>query len=221
MNYFSAETPDNYEQKCLCILVLDTSSSMDGQPINELNNGLQEFYRAIQRDEVASERLEIAIITFDSNVNVALEPQLIDNFDMPRLRTTGSTQLVDGVRLGIEKIEKRKEWYKETGQPYYRPIMVLITDGEPDYDQDIDGLSIDVDNAVNEKKLTFFGLGVRGYNHKKLAQICPVLSPPLPLDGYKFEDFFKWLSNSISVITSTHEGEINLPPISGWTQMEI
>lgn len=222
MEYFHGETPDNYEQKCLCVLVVDTSGSMAGEPIKQLNRGLQEFYNAIEEDMTAANRLEVLIVTFGSSIKTVQEAALIDNFRMPELRTSGTTKLVDGVRVAMESIESRKRWYKETGQPYYRPIMVLMTDGEPDYDQDIDGLSIEIDDAVNSKKFTFFGLGVKGYNHKKLAQICPVLTPPLPLEGYRFSEFFKWLSNSISIITKSKEGEaINLPPVSGWTQMEI
>jgi uncharacterized protein YegL len=222
MNYFQGETPDNYEQKCLCVLVVDTSGSMAGESIKQLNKGLQEFYNAVEEDITAANRLEISIITFGSAVKVIQEPSLIDNFNMPVLQTSGTTKLVDAVRLAMDSVENRKRWYKETGQPYYRPIMVLMTDGEPDYDQDVDGLSIEIDDAVNNKKFTFFALGVRGYNHKKLAQVCPVLTPPLPLEGYRFSEFFKWLSNSISIITKSKDGEnITLPPVSGWTQMEI
>ncbi len=50
-NDFSAETAENYEQKCLCVLLLDVSGSMRGEPINELNKALQEFYNEIKEDE--------------------------------------------------------------------------------------------------------------------------------------------------------------------------
>ena len=46
-NDFSSEVAENYEQKCLCVLVLDVSGSMGGSPIQELNNGLQDFYNEI------------------------------------------------------------------------------------------------------------------------------------------------------------------------------
>ncbi len=222
MNYFQGETPDNYEQKCLCMLVLDVSGSMAGFPMNQLNKGLQEFYQAVEDDMIASNRLEISIVTFGTSVQCIQEPMLIHNFDMPKLNASGTTKLVDGVRLAMESIERRKQWYKDTGQPYYRPLLVLITDGEPDNGQDINGLSREINEAVQGKKFTFFGLGVKGYNHKKLAMICPTNTPPLPLAGYKFSEFFKWLSNSIGIITKSKEGEvIDLPPVSGWTQMEF
>ncbi|MBO8730145.1 hypothetical protein INO98_14435, partial [Staphylococcus aureus] len=53
MAYFSGEMPDNYEQKCLCTLVLDVSGSMQGEPMRALNRGLQDFYAAIEDDLIA------------------------------------------------------------------------------------------------------------------------------------------------------------------------
>ena len=222
MNYFQGETPDNYEQKCLCMLVLDTSGSMAGYPIRQLNKGLQDFYKAVEEDMTAANRLEVSIITFSTAVQCIQEPSLIHNFDMPTLSAGGTTKLVDALRLSMESIETRKTWYKDTGQPYYRPLLILITDGEPDHDQDAKGVAQEIRAAIASKKFTFFGLGVKGYNHKKLAAICPPSTPPLPLAGHKFSEFFKWLSNSIGIITKSKEGEnIDLPPVSGWTQMEI
>lgn len=222
MNYFQGETPDNYEQKCLCILAVDVSGSMAGNPMRQLNRGLQDFYKAVEDDMIAANRLEVSIVTFGTSVKCIQEPTLIHNFDMPTLNASGTTKLVDGVRLSMESIEGRKQWYKNTGQPYYRPLLILITDGEPDHGQDISGLSAEIDAAIDAKKFTFFGLGVKGYNHKKLAKICPDNTPPLSLSGYKFSEFFKWLSNSIGIITKSKEGEaIDLPPVSGWTQMEF
>jgi uncharacterized protein YegL len=141
---------------------------------------------------------------------------------MPELSVDGSTRLVDAVREAIKETEARKIWYKETGQPYYRPIIVLITDGEPDENQDVNGLSKEIRDAVENKKFTFFGLGVEGYNHEKMKQICPPSAQPLPLSGYKFSEFFKWLSNSIGIITKSKEGDsIELPPVSDWAQLKF
>jgi uncharacterized protein YegL len=36
--------------RCACMLVLDTSSSMSGSPIDELNAGLAQFVDEIRRD---------------------------------------------------------------------------------------------------------------------------------------------------------------------------
>ena len=92
-NDFSAESAENFEQKCLCVLVLDVSGSMneivdssnarstgqtvyvDGQTYNVveggiskmdlLNEGLRDFYNEICADETTNQRLELSIITFN------------------------------------------------------------------------------------------------------------------------------------------------------------
>lgn len=218
---FEGESPDNYEQKCLCVLVLDVSGSMAGEAIDQLNSGLQQFQREVLNDFVASQRLEVGIVTFGSTVQTVQEPVLVNNLEMPPLQAGGSTKLVDGVRAATSLIDNRKQWYKETGQNYYRPMIVLITDGEPDGDQDLNGLANEIANGVANKKFLFYSLGVKGYNHQKLSQINNN-PPPLPLDGYKFGEFFKWLSNSIGIITKSKEGDtLALPPVSGWTQIQM
>ena len=222
MNYFEGESPDNYEQKCLCVLVLDVSGSMAGMAIEELNRGLQEFQTEVSQDFAAGSRLETAIITFGSEVNTIQEPSLIHHFKMPHLTAHGSTRMVDAVREGMRTIEARKAWYKSTGQTYYRPMMVLMTDGEPDPDQDMAGLKYEIQEAVSSKRFTFYALGVQQANLQKLNTICPPNFPAQKLQGLRFSEFFKWLSNSISIISKSREGDkILLPPTSGWSQIEV
>jgi uncharacterized protein YegL len=219
---FTAESPENYEQKCHCVLILDVSSSMAGPPMAQLNEGLAAFHRAVMQDYVAAQRLEISVVTFGSAVSVVQEPALVTNFEMPRLVANGSTRLVDGVQKALGLDEDRKRWYRQTGQNYYRSLLVLMTDGEPDADQNLAALGAAVREGVANRRFTFYALGVRGYNADKLARICPAELPPLPLDGYKFAEFFRWLSNSISIITASREGDtLTLPPVSGWTQLQM
>lgn len=216
-NDFSAESPENYEQKCLCVLALDTSSSMAGNPINELNAGLKEFYEDVKKDKTTADRLEFAIVTFNSTVTTELDPSLVENFTMPTLRTSGSTKLVDGVREAIQTVEARKAWYKQTGQPYYRPWIILISDGEPDSDQDVSGLANEVHSGTNNKKYFFFAVGVEGADMGVLAKISSPQMPPAPLKGLKFTEFFKWLSASMTIVTSSQDGaKIDLPSAADW-----
>ncbi len=223
MSYFEeVESPENYEPKCLCVLVLDVSGSMTGRPIEQLNRGLQTFHEEVMQDFVASNRLEISIIIFSSQVQCIQEPMLIPNVQMPKLTTGGTTKMAEAIQMAIEQINTRKQWYKNTGQKYYRPMIVLMTDGEPDRNQDLATIGKSVQEGVSGKHFSFYAIGVQGYNHQKLSQICPSHMPPLPLDGYKFSDFFKWLSNSIGTITKSRQGDvIALPPVSGWTQTEV
>ena len=211
-NDFSAESAENYEQKCLCVLVLDVSGSMFGSPIEELNRGLQDFYKEIQSDETTSQRLEVSLITFNNFVNTIQEPALVDNFKMPVLKAGGSTAMVDAVNEAIDKVESRKKWYKETGQPYYRPWIILMTDGEPDDGQDVNGLGARIRQETQEKKYVFLPIGIQNANMHTLNLIKGTM-PPQKLQDLKFLQFFKWLSASMGVIVNHAEGEkVNLTP---------
>jgi Mg-chelatase subunit ChlD len=58
-----AEFAENPEPRCPCVLLLDTSGSMQGDPIKALNQGLQAFKDDLMRDPLASRRVELAVVT--------------------------------------------------------------------------------------------------------------------------------------------------------------
>lgn len=216
-NDFSAESAENFEQKCLCVLVLDVSGSMRGEPIAELNKGLQDFYNEIKNNETTSQRLEVCIMTFNQRVQTVQEPALVDNFTMPTLTATGSTAMVDAVNEAIDKVTARKQWYKETGQPYYRPWIILMTDGEPDEGQDVYGLGPRIKRDIEEKRYIFLPIGIEGANKETLEALQGM--PPLKLKGLKFMEFFQWLSASMGTIVNHTEGEkvdISPDPLDNW-----
>jgi uncharacterized protein YegL len=68
-NFFDqAEFADNPEPRCPVVLVLDTSGSMQGAAIIELNEGLRAFAAAIRADRLASLRVEVAVVAFGGKV---------------------------------------------------------------------------------------------------------------------------------------------------------
>ena len=68
-NYLEmAEFADNPEPRCPVVLVMDTSGSMKGVPIQELNEGLRAFATALKADRLASLRVEVAVVVFGGKV---------------------------------------------------------------------------------------------------------------------------------------------------------
>lgn len=63
-----AEFADNPEPRCPVVLVLDTSGSMKGQALVEMNEGLRAFGQAIRTDRLAALRVEVAVVTFGGTV---------------------------------------------------------------------------------------------------------------------------------------------------------
>lgn len=204
---FSTESAENYEQKCLCVLVLDTSGSMSGKPISELNQGLIDFYEEIESDETTSQRLEIALISFNSTSQIVQEPALIENIAIPELKAMGRTAMVSALYDAIQLVEDRKSWYKSTGQKYYRPWIILMTDGEPTDDiNEVNNLSQKIKIDTENKRYVFLPIGVEGANMDVLKELQGTI-PPMKLKGTRFSAFFKWLSASMGSVVKTEIGE--------------
>jgi len=88
------EFADNPEPRCPCVLLLDTSGSMQGAPIEALSQGLKVFKEDLCKDGLASRRVELAVVTFDSDVKVVQDFVTADQFQPPTLtpRTTAKRQ---------------------------------------------------------------------------------------------------------------------------------
>src|SRR5260370_2679323 len=95
-----AEFAENPEPRCPCLLLLDTSGSMNGSPIQELNDGLATFKDAIAADAMALKRVEVAIVSFGP-VHVQSEFQTVDTFSPPPLVASVDPPIVAPTHKGL------------------------------------------------------------------------------------------------------------------------
>lgn len=213
-----ADIAENPEQRCPCILLLDVSGSMSGAPIDQLNAGLEAFRNSIQKNELASMRVEVAIITFGKVMEVKQDFITVDQFIPPVLSARGGTPMGMAINMALDKLEERKQIYKKAGISYFRPWVFLITDGEPTDEWHPAATRI---QAMEEQKgVTFFVVGVDKANLSTLAQIAPKNRPPAKLNGLDFASMFIWLSSSLGKVSDSKIGaQVALPPTSDWTSI--
>ena len=227
-----AEFADNPEPRCPVVMLLDTSGSMKGQPIQELNEGLRSFSAAVKADPLASLRVEVAIVTFGGSVQV-LDVRggkgatsdfdagqafaTVDLFQPPTLTASGGTPMGEAARRALVLLRERKEIYKQNSLDYFRPWLFLITDGQPT--DEWRSAAQQVKDEEARKGVLFFGVGVEGADMGTLAQFSEQRQP-LKLKGLAFEELFQWLSKSLSAVAHSKPGEMVPLPAVGWAQAD-
>ena len=214
----AVEFAENPEPRCPCVLLLDTSGSMNGAPINALNEGVRSFKDELAKDTLASKRVEVAVVTFDSDVRVVQDFVTADRFDPPVLTAQGYTHMGAAIHQALDMIQARKEQYRTNGIVYYRPWVFMITDGEPQGEPDdvVDLAAQRIKDDEANKHVVFFAVGVPPKaNMARLAEI--VVREPRKLDALKFVELFEWLSRSMQAVShSKVDDQVALPP-AGWS----
>ena len=209
------EFADNPEPRCPCVLVLDTSGSMSGAPIAQLNEGVRAFGEELRADSMAAKRVEVAVVTFGP-VQVLQGFTTADQMHVPELVPQGATPMGEAIMQAISLLNDRKSSYRTNGVGYYRPWVFLITDGEPT--DEWKEAATRVRAAEEANGLAFFAVGVDGANLDTLGSIA--VRTPLKLDGLKFVELFVWLSQSQRTVSSSKPGDQTaLPSVEGWASV--
>jgi len=206
VGFGAVEFADNPEPRCPCLLLLDTSASMKGEPITELNAGIVAFKDELLADSLAAKRIEIAVVGFGGPAKLLSPFQTAEDFTPPTLVASGDTPMGAAITLGLDTLRQRKELYRQNGIAFYRPWVFLITDGGPtDPWKDA---AAKVQEGEGAKSFAFFAVGVQGANLDALKQIAT--REPLKLDGLKFRSLFQWLSNSMKSVSQSTPGDVVL-----------
>jgi uncharacterized protein YegL len=200
--FSGAEFADNPEQRCPCLLLLDTSGSMAGKPIAELNAGLVTLQTELNADSLASKRVELAIVTFGP-VRIESEFTSASSFQPPHLSASGNTPMGEAIESGLEMLRTRKNTYKANGISYYRPWVFLITDGGPT-DSVVRATEM-IKTGEDKKEFMFYPVGVENADMQRLAALS--VRAPLKLKGLAFSELFRWLSSSLSAMSRSNPGE--------------
>jgi uncharacterized protein YegL len=209
------EFTENPEPRCACLLLLDTSGSMGGAPIRELNEGLKAFRDELSQDSLAMKRVEIAIVSFGP-VKVESDFQTVDNWQPPQLTASGDTPMGSAIVKGLEMLRQRKDQYRANAIEVFRPWVFLMTDGGPT-DQWQPAAEL-VRAGEASKGFAFFGVGVENANMDVLGKIC--VRTPVKMAGLKFRDMFAWLSSSLSSVSSSQPGAtVQITAPKGWTEV--
>ncbi len=208
------DVPNNPDPRCACVLLLDVSSSMnEDKSIDQLNAGLMAFRDDLVEDPLAARRVEVAVTTFSSSVEVKQDFISGKEFTPPELTAEGSTAMGQGILKALSQVRARTSLYRSNGLSLYVPWIFMITDGYPT--DEWKEAAQQVKEASEKKDVVFFAVGVKDADMDILAQISP---NSFKLDEKKFRELFVWLSRSLrSVSGSAPGGQVALENTAPFT----
>lgn len=178
-------------------LLIDTSGSMKGEPIESVKVGIEAMLSTLRSDPYALDTVSISVITFDREVKQVLPLTPIDQIHMPDITTpeSGPTHTGAALEMLCERIdtEVRKSTPDQKGD--WMPILFLMTDGKPS--------DIMVYKAAVEKvkQRGFSNIVALAAGPKAKTDELLLLTDKAyqidTMDGTAFMKFFKWVSGII------------------------
>lgn len=219
------EQPTSTEKRTLVTFVLDRSGSMEGAPINSLNQAMNQFIDDMRNDPNFCQHIEVAVVSFDHRVVEDLSPTLADDIDRStyiELKAEGLTHMVEAMNYAIDLVHNRKQYYKNQNLTYTRSYIVLVTDGEPNDPDVVHSLPLlaqRIEQDTKDSRYILVCLAVDGANVDVLDFIAGYVGnaygaedsathtykrmTTLKLKEAKFKQFFEFVAASSKQVSST------------------
>ena len=186
-------------------LLLDTSGSMSGEPIEAVKNGVQMMIHSLRQNPQAIETAFVSIITFDIEAKQQIPLTDLASFQMVDLKATGTTALGAALSLLADKMENEvtKTTLEQKGD--WKPIVFIMTDGVP-----TDDWQAGFQRLKSVKKGLIVGCAAgNNADDKVLKEISDQVVWLSNTDADSIGKFFQWVSASIAT-TSTRVEETGI-----------
>ncbi|MDN3390346.1 MULTISPECIES: VWA domain-containing protein [Pseudoalteromonas] len=197
-------------------LLIDSSGSMQGEPIHAVNVGISAMLSALRQDPYALESVYISLITFDREIKelLPLTPLESAQFSEIELPKSGATHMGEALEFVVDKVSKNVIKSSDTTKGDFRPMLFIMTDGSPS-DLMVFKESLPKVKASNFAEIIACAAGPKA-NPEFLKQLTSNVVVLDNMESSAFSQFFKWVSDSIAAgsMSSGVDGplENSLPP---------
>ena len=195
-------------------LVLDTSGSMSGEPIQAVKNGVQMLVSSLRQDPQALETAFLSVITFDSSAHELVTLTDLPSFQAPNITASGVTAMGEALELVAACAKRDVIKASSTQKADWRPMVFIMSDGVPTDDFE-KGLA----RFKQEKWGAVVACAVNDADVSILKRIAPESVVQLDTsDSASMSAFFKWVTASIGLSSKSVqsgkevEGLDQLPP---------
>lgn len=182
-------------------LLLDTSGSMFGEPIEAVKNGVQMLLSTLRGDPYALETAFLSIITFDSKAEQIVPLTELAAFQQPTINASGCTALGEALSLLSQRVDDEVTKTTPEIKGDWRPLVFIMTDGRP---------TDDINRGIQEFNKRKFGMVVacaagQDADVNILKKITENVVQLDTADSATIKAFFKWVSASISTSSKSVE----------------
>lgn len=194
-------------------LLLDTSGSMRGEPIEAMKAGLASLLATLRRDPMALDSVCLTIVTFDRGARTLCSLVPVDQLQMPDIDIPedGPTMLGEALKIVVQSVDRDLVRRTAETRGDYKPILFVMTDGKP---SDV-LLYKQMCEAVRKgpfASVVACAAGSRA-SQEHLKILCDTVMTLDIADGSQFMTFFKWVSDTIGeTARSSLAVGTNLPP---------
>ncbi|SLM29414.1 tellurium resistance protein [Desulfamplus magnetovallimortis] len=174
-------------------LLLDTSGSMSGEPVNALKNGVQLLASTLRQDPYALETVFVSVITFNTEAEQVVPLTDLITFQPPEINASGITSLGAALKLLSQKIKNEVAKTTPEKKGDWKPLVFIMTDGAP---------TDDWKSGLEELKQIKTGMIIscaagEGAKIDVLKQISEIVVSLDTATSETIQQFFKWISASI------------------------
>lgn len=106
-------------------LLLDTSGSMCGEPIEAVKNGVQVMISSLRQNPQAQETAFLSIITFDSSAKQIIPLTDLGSFQMVDIKASGTTALGEALKLVSNCIDNEVAKTTSETKGDWKPLVFL------------------------------------------------------------------------------------------------
>ncbi|MBQ9137956.1 MAG: hypothetical protein IJX65_04910 [Alistipes sp.] len=133
-NRYADQAVPNMTPKRLCIFVIDGTAYNDGEitaSVNAMLEGLYSQLQSAELNEALASSIEVGIIQAGKEPTILRSPALIDEDGdelPPKVEPTlCMPNNAAALQMAMDIIEKRKVWYRQSGQRYYMPLILFCS----------------------------------------------------------------------------------------------
>ncbi|RYD78141.1 MAG: VWA domain-containing protein, partial [Verrucomicrobiaceae bacterium] len=178
-------------------LLLDCSESMIGEGLQGMQQGMETMLRTLRSDPHALETVWLSCITFDREARLVFPLTELTEVQPPTLQVRPGTALGAALNLCADRIQKevRKTTPQHKGD--WRPLIILLTDGQPT--DDWSSALLRLGQAVKPRPANIYAIGCgEDVDVSGLRELTDIIFHMREMTEERFRKLFVWLTASVT-----------------------